>query len=151
MSFFGATATTTNTSTAAEKDVEVVDPPADGISSLSFSSQADYLAVGSWDNSVCTETILCKVEYLIYHSRSESMKLVRMDKHRERQCTNIKDPFWTFAGTRYVVPFSFFLHAQYHPIVIFTVVVFRKVIKSSQAVQTMQAECLMWLLVRQRK
>jgi len=58
MSFFGATATTTNTSTAAEKDVEVVDPPTDGISSLSFSGQADYLAVGSWDNSVCAETFV---------------------------------------------------------------------------------------------
>jgi len=52
MSFFAAPATTTSTSTAAEKDVEVVDPPTDGISTLSFSSQADYLAVGSWDNSV---------------------------------------------------------------------------------------------------
>ncbi|KAJ7178690.1 WD40-repeat-containing domain protein [Mycena crocata] len=28
------------------------DPPTDSISSLSFSGQADYLAVGSWDNSV---------------------------------------------------------------------------------------------------
>lgn len=47
-----------NTSSAAEKDIEVVDPPADSISSLSFSSQADYLAVGSWDNSVCITTSL---------------------------------------------------------------------------------------------
>jgi mRNA export factor len=60
MAFFGAAATTTNTSTAAEKDVEVVDAPTDGISSLSFSSQADYLAVGSWDNSVCAETVISK-------------------------------------------------------------------------------------------
>ncbi|KAF8954147.1 WD40-repeat-containing domain protein [Flammula alnicola] len=58
MSFFANTATTTgvsatgNTSATAEKDVEVIDPPSDGISSLSFSSQADYLAMGSWDNSV---------------------------------------------------------------------------------------------------
>jgi mRNA export factor len=58
MAFFGATATTATTSTSAEKDIEVVDPPTDGISSLSFSSQADYLAVGSWDNSVCAETII---------------------------------------------------------------------------------------------
>ncbi|KAJ7650729.1 WD40-repeat-containing domain protein, partial [Roridomyces roridus] len=34
------------------KDVEVADPPTDSISSLSFSNQADFLAVGSWDNSV---------------------------------------------------------------------------------------------------
>jgi len=54
MSFFGATSTTTNTSTtaSAEKDVEMADPPTDSISSMAFSSQADYLTVGSWDNSV---------------------------------------------------------------------------------------------------
>lgn len=57
MSFFGNTASSTvgaagNTSATAEKDIEVVDPPSDSISSLSFSTQADYLAVGSWDNSV---------------------------------------------------------------------------------------------------
>ncbi|KAJ3866653.1 WD40-repeat-containing domain protein [Lentinula novae-zelandiae] len=51
MSFFG-TSTTTNTSATAEKDIEMADPPTDSISSMSFSSQADYLAVGSWDNSV---------------------------------------------------------------------------------------------------
>lgn len=43
MSFFG---------TAAEKDIEVTEPPSDSISSLAFSSAADYLAVGSWDNNV---------------------------------------------------------------------------------------------------
>ncbi|CAA7267083.1 unnamed protein product [Cyclocybe aegerita] len=57
MSFFSGASSTTvggtaNTSSAAEKDVEVVEPPSDSISSLSFSGQADYLAVGSWDNSV---------------------------------------------------------------------------------------------------
>ncbi|KAJ7284577.1 WD40-repeat-containing domain protein [Mycena rebaudengoi] len=36
----------------AQKDVEVADPPGDSISSLSFSNQADFLAVASWDNSV---------------------------------------------------------------------------------------------------
>ena len=35
-----------------EKDIEVVDPPPDSISCLSFSPVADYLAVGSWDNNV---------------------------------------------------------------------------------------------------
>ncbi|CAA7270557.1 unnamed protein product [Cyclocybe aegerita] len=39
-------------SSAVEKDVELGDPPSDSISSISFSSQANYLAVGSWDNSV---------------------------------------------------------------------------------------------------
>lgn len=55
MSFFGATTTpaaATTTAAVAEKDVEMADPPTDSISSISFSSQADYLAVGSWDNSV---------------------------------------------------------------------------------------------------
>lgn len=53
MSFFGSTASSTATSTAvADKDIEVADPPTDSISCLSFSSQADYLAVGSWSNEV---------------------------------------------------------------------------------------------------
>jgi len=59
MSFFTTASTSAavnnaNTSTTPEKDVEMADPPTDSISSLSFSSQADYLAVGSWDNSVRT-------------------------------------------------------------------------------------------------
>jgi mRNA export factor len=57
MSLFSNAASTTvgasvNTSSTAEKDIEVADPPTDSISSISFSSQADYMAVGSWDNSV---------------------------------------------------------------------------------------------------
>ncbi|TRM64431.1 WD40-repeat-containing domain protein [Schizophyllum amplum] len=48
MSFFSTPAS----SSSAEKDVEMPDPPSDSISSISFSPQADYLAVGSWDNSV---------------------------------------------------------------------------------------------------
>ncbi|KAJ7677322.1 WD40-repeat-containing domain protein [Mycena rosella] len=55
MAFFNSsTSTSLNTGAAApaEKDIEMGDPPTDSISSLSFSGQADYLAVGSWDNSV---------------------------------------------------------------------------------------------------
>ncbi|KAK7454441.1 RNA export factor gle2 [Stygiomarasmius scandens] len=52
MSFFGAQSTTANTSGTADKDIEMADPPTDSVSSMSFSTQADYLAVGSWDNSV---------------------------------------------------------------------------------------------------
>lgn len=52
MSFFGGGASTSTTTPAAEKDIEVADPPPDSISSLAFSPQADYLAVGSWDNNV---------------------------------------------------------------------------------------------------
>jgi hypothetical protein len=50
MSFFGAASSPTVT--PPDKDIEVADPPGDSISSLSFSSQADYVAVGSWDNNV---------------------------------------------------------------------------------------------------
>ncbi|CCM00075.1 uncharacterized protein FIBRA_02102 [Fibroporia radiculosa] len=53
MSFFGnASRSTTVTTTQADKDIEVADPPTDSISSISFSPQADYLAVASWDNNV---------------------------------------------------------------------------------------------------
>ncbi|KLO17102.1 WD40 repeat-like protein [Schizopora paradoxa] len=53
MAFFGATTSTGGTTTApAEKDVEVTDPPTDSISSISFSSAAEFLAVGSWNNEV---------------------------------------------------------------------------------------------------
>lgn len=54
MSFFGSATSTAPTGPAAsqEKDVEVADPPSDSISSLAFSSAAEYLAVGSWDNNV---------------------------------------------------------------------------------------------------
>ena len=34
----------------APKDFEVAQSPGDGISSLSFSPQADFLAASSWDN-----------------------------------------------------------------------------------------------------
>ncbi len=35
-----------------DKDIEVSQPPSDSISALSFSPQAEFLAVSSWDNSV---------------------------------------------------------------------------------------------------
>ncbi|KAL4062201.1 WD40-repeat-containing domain protein [Scleroderma yunnanense] len=53
MSFFTTTTTpTVAPAPSADKDIEVADPPSDSISSLAFSSAADYLAVGSWDNHV---------------------------------------------------------------------------------------------------
>lgn len=64
MSLFGGTsfgaprpATTFGTPAAApaaaqEKDIEVSQPPTDGVSSMSWSPTADFLAVGSWDNNV---------------------------------------------------------------------------------------------------
>ena len=50
MSFFGTT--TSTTAAPPDKDIEVADPPSDSVSSIAFSPQADYLAVGSWDNNV---------------------------------------------------------------------------------------------------
>ncbi|CAE7055288.1 unnamed protein product [Rhizoctonia solani] len=47
MSLFG-----TNTNTTDPKDTELVDPPSDSISCMSFSPVADYLAVGSWNHEV---------------------------------------------------------------------------------------------------
>lgn len=52
MSFFGTAAAPTTPAATADKDIEVPEPPSDSISSLAFSSAADYLAVGSWDNNV---------------------------------------------------------------------------------------------------
>lgn len=101
MSFFNTTSTTTNTANAsgqAEKDIEVADPPPESISSISFSSQADYLAIGSWDNSVspglCTQFV-CSI-YL----RFEFMKLEHKGRHRGRRCTHTMAQFLMFAGTR---------------------------------------------------
>ncbi|KAJ3533353.1 hypothetical protein NM688_g7294 [Phlebia brevispora] len=52
MSFFGASTSTATPATIPDKDIEVADPPTDSISSIAFSPQQDYLAVGSWDNNV---------------------------------------------------------------------------------------------------
>lgn len=51
--FGGATNTATATlSATTDKDVEIAQPPTDGVSSMSWSSIADFLAVSSWDNNV---------------------------------------------------------------------------------------------------
>ncbi|KAJ7039643.1 WD40-repeat-containing domain protein [Mycena alexandri] len=50
MAFFSSSSNTGVN--AVQKDIEVADPPGDSVSSLAFSNQADFLAVGSWDNSV---------------------------------------------------------------------------------------------------
>lgn len=55
MALFGSTATTTSSLTGANElanDRTLADPPEDSISDLSFSSQADFLAVSSWDSKV---------------------------------------------------------------------------------------------------
>lgn len=37
---------------ATEPDIEVTQPPTDGISALSFHPSADFLAASCWDNNV---------------------------------------------------------------------------------------------------
>ncbi|KAG8968128.1 hypothetical protein FRC03_008481 [Tulasnella sp. 419] len=49
MAYFGGASTSQQPTTT---DVELTNPPSDSISALSFSPQADYLAVASWDNEV---------------------------------------------------------------------------------------------------
>lgn len=104
MSFFGSASTSAPVGAAAppaEKDIEVADPPGDSISSISFSPQADYLAVGSWDNNVCCvpgALYLC----LSFGCRFASMKLARTARRREKPCTATKVPCLACAGTRYV-------------------------------------------------
>jgi mRNA export factor len=55
MALFGGTpaANTANNSQGdISKDVQLSSPPEDGITGLSFSPQADYLSVTSWDKKV---------------------------------------------------------------------------------------------------
>jgi WD40 repeat protein len=100
MAFFGTAASTTAAPTA-DKDVELIEPPTDSISSVSFSPQADYLAVGSWDNSVRVvsgppfRTVSLTLSY-----RSEFMKLAPKDNPRAKQCISTKAPFSTSAGVK---------------------------------------------------
>ncbi|KAL9938781.1 hypothetical protein V8E36_002500 [Tilletia maclaganii] len=49
---FGQANTAAQQQSAEPKDFEVANPPPDSVSSLSFAPQADFLAVGSWDNNV---------------------------------------------------------------------------------------------------
>jgi len=53
MSFFGNnSAVVANTAAPEVKDTEIVDPPSDSISAMSFSPTADFIAVASWSNEV---------------------------------------------------------------------------------------------------
>jgi mRNA export factor len=57
MSFFASTANTSNVTSQITQgdlsgDIELSSPPEDGISDLSFSPQAELLAVSSWDKKV---------------------------------------------------------------------------------------------------
>lgn len=47
-----ASNTTTQQQQQQEKDIEVSQPPTDGVSALSWSPVQDFLAVSSWDNNV---------------------------------------------------------------------------------------------------
>lgn len=105
MAFFSntnPTSVTSTNSTSGDKDIEVSDPPSDSISSLSFSGQADYLAVGSWDNSVRNLLLLCKVgSYNLSSARFEFMRSAQGVKHKARRCTSIKALFCRLVGTRW--------------------------------------------------
>jgi len=52
MSIFGSSSAFGAAAPAADKDIEIPQPPEDSISSIEFCPTADYLAVGSWDNNV---------------------------------------------------------------------------------------------------
>lgn len=61
MAFF--TTTRPSTVTPEVKDIEVVDPPDDSISRVSFCPTADVLAIASWNNEVCLVSwSLCVVD-----------------------------------------------------------------------------------------
>jgi hypothetical protein len=103
MAFFGSTAA--STSSAEPKDAELVDPPADSISSLAFSTapQSDYLAVGSWDNNVCylTSTTCMKRAHtfpLCY--RSEYTRSTTKAKARAKLLILMMAPCWMFSGVK---------------------------------------------------
>lgn len=49
---FGTTSASTPTTGDLKNDVQVKDPPEDGITEIAFSPQAEYLAASSWDGKV---------------------------------------------------------------------------------------------------
>jgi hypothetical protein len=64
MATFGTVSTTQQHNP--NKSFEVVSPPTDGISSLSFSSKANYLVASSWDNQVLLAVINSNSWKIIY-------------------------------------------------------------------------------------
>jgi mRNA export factor len=57
MALFGNTSANTfgrpaQTPARIEQDIEVTQPPPDGVSALSFHPSADFLAASCWDNNV---------------------------------------------------------------------------------------------------
>ena len=91
-SFFTSASSSTAATAVADKDIEVADPPTDSISSLAFSPQADYLAVGSWDNNVRLPRVcFCiDIEAVPVHFRSGYMKWAQMARRKERPCMGTK-------------------------------------------------------------
>ncbi len=49
------------------KDIELLQPPTDSISSLAFSPKANYLVAGSWDNQVRLNLIRISSFPLLFH------------------------------------------------------------------------------------
>lgn len=103
MSFFGGGGAAATA--APEADKEMGDPPTDSISAIAFSGVADYMAVASWDNSVCKcmSLLLCAHFDASLRERFESTKLPPKDcSHKARPCTHIKVLSWMCAGIRCV-------------------------------------------------
>lgn len=80
--------------------------------------------------------------------RYVSTKLVRMDRHKEKQCINIKDRFWMYVGIKCdTVLLGFYSQ----PLIFTDNESYRKVTRFFREVLTMQGECLTWLLVKHRR
>ena len=98
MSFFSSSSSNALVNNAAaDKDIEVADPPTDSISSVSFSPTADYLAVGSWDNNVRERRLVTRrMENTIDNApivvRFAYTKSGRAGRRRARRCTRTKGP-----------------------------------------------------------
>lgn len=109
---------------AQSQDTDLVSPPSDSISALSFSPNADILAVSSWDNAVrplpshslsdqVLEADFTTAVIFLLSTRSVCTRPTRRVSRSRRQSTDTRDPSSTFAGLPYVaplppVPLSFF-------------------------------------------
>lgn len=86
----------------ASQDVDVLDLPTDSISSIQFSPVADFLAVGSWDNSVIAyELLLIRRDAKFYEHRYACTRSAQMVSHKEKWCCSTQNLFWACVGIRY--------------------------------------------------
>jgi WD40 repeat protein len=109
MSLFGAASNTFGSGTslglntgmnsqaaAPDKDIEVAQPPSDSISALSFSPQAEFLAVSSWDNNVGELVEVAQDAPLtgIRLAYSASMEWKQTGARQARHLTAMKGQCW---------------------------------------------------------